>query len=280
MTQESMTMTDDEIQNMPMARTLPTQEEFAAWIASRKEAGAKIDVNTAELKGWWGSEGDPYEACRWAPEHAHQSGHEVRPHFFVRNPQSRGWVWQGDLPDDKRAAMQARIDKHNRKVEEFKERCRATGHLIDVNTCEQHWHWADELDPYCIELAPYESINRVYFVRNKDSDDWICVYDLPEEKRQALDERNEREHMAREHVVDDIFDTLHRGGIGVAEAERAIEQAEKTYGNQIVKDALSEYAYPWGAIGGLLIERGYLTMEHVAELLHSEPKGPPDIFGS
>jgi hypothetical protein len=276
----TLDMTADEIQNMPMTSAPLTQEEFAAWIASRKEAGAKIDVTTAELKGWWTSEGDPYGLYRWAPECTHESGDEQRPHYFVRNPQSRGWVWQGDLPDDKRAAMQARIDDHNRKVKEFTERCRAAGRLIDVNTCEQHWEWGDELDPYYMELAPYESINRICFVRNKDSDDWICIYDLPEEKVQALNERNERERLARKHAVEDIFNTLRRGGIGVAEAQRAIAQAETTYGDQIVKDALSEYEYPWGAIGGLLIQRGYLTMEHVAELLHGKPKGPPDIFRS
>jgi hypothetical protein len=29
-----------------------------------------------------------------------------------------------------------------------------------------------------------------------------------------------------------------------------------------------------------MIERGYLTMAHVTELLRGDPKGPPDIFGS
>jgi hypothetical protein len=36
------------------------------------------------------------------------------PYFFVRDPESRGWIWQGDLPDDKRAIMQARMDEHER----------------------------------------------------------------------------------------------------------------------------------------------------------------------
>jgi hypothetical protein len=28
-----------------------------------------------------------------------------------------------------------------------------------------------------------------------------------------------------------------------------------------------------------MIQRGYLTMEHIAELLRGDPKGPPSIFG-
>ncbi len=196
-------MTEDEIQNMPMVRSLPTQEEFAAWIASRKEAGAKIDVNTAELKGWWTPEGAPYEVCRWAPEGAHQNGHkpEVRPHFFVRDPQSRGWIWQGDLPDDKRSKMQVRIDEHNRKIKEFYANIEEAGRQIDLETCEGCWETIDESDPYGVELAPYGVINCVLFVRNKGcQDDWIWVSDLPEEKIQALRERGEREKLDEQVV--------------------------------------------------------------------------------
>jgi hypothetical protein len=94
-----------------------------------------------------------------------------------------------------------------------------------------------------------------------------------------LDERCKREHSAREHVIDDLFDLLRRGGAGEAETLSAIAKAKETYGQQIVKDALND-SYPWGAIGGLLIERGYLTLEHVTELLRGTPKGPPEIFGS
>jgi hypothetical protein len=44
--------------------------------------------------------------------------------------------------------------------------------------------------------------------------------------------------------------------------------AEKVYGERIVKDALRNFNDPnMGAIGGLMIQRGYLTMDHVAELL-------------
>jgi hypothetical protein len=274
-------MGDDEIKNMPTNSRLLTQQEIKAWIASRKEAGAKIDIGSAELNGWRPPVDDPYDVGRrkpWDAQRHYNESIEEMPHFFVRGPQSRGWVWQGDLSDDKRAIMQARIDERNRKVKEFYAKRRAAGALINIETCECLWLWADELDPYGIELAPYGCVNRVSFVRNKDGDDWIDVVDLTAEKRQALKERGERESSARKHVVDDLFEALRHGGVGLAKALKVIAEAEKTYGERIVKDALSDYQYPWGPIGGLLIERGYLTMEHVTELLRGGPKGPPDIF--
>jgi hypothetical protein len=274
-------MTDDEVRDMPETSALLTEEEFAAWIVSREEAGAKIDIGTAELKGWLTRKGDPYE--RWAPKGACRSSNdspELCVHFFVRCPESRGWVWQGDLPEDKGSAMQARIDEHNRKVKDIYANRRAAGRLIDVETCEGVHGTIDESDPYGIELAPYGLINYVLFVRNKDSDDWIWIDDLPAEKIRALRERSERERLAREHVVDNLFDALRQGGVGLAAAVSAIAKAEKTYGERIVEDALGDYSYPYGAIGGLMIERGYLTMAHVSELLRGDPKGPPDIFGA
>jgi hypothetical protein len=282
MTEERTTMTNDKIQNMPKTSSLMLRAEFVAWIASRKEAGATIDVETAELKGWWAPKGDPYALSWWRPKGAdrnYNDAPEETPHFFVRYPHSRGWVWQGDLPHGKRAAMQARIDEHNRKVEEFYANRQAAGRLIDIETCECFCNIMDETDPYGRELAPYGVINYVLFVCNKDSDDWIWVYHLPAEKREALYERRgRRESLDREQVISDLFDALRQGGRQIFVAvESVIAEAEERYGEKIVKDALSEYQYLCGVIGGLMIERGYLTMEHVTELLRSAPKGPPEI---
>jgi hypothetical protein len=90
--------------------------------------------------------------------------------------------------------------------------------------------------------------------------------DLAQEKCQELDERAKRERLARKHINDGLFDALRQGG-GLAAAVGAIT------------DALQAYGYPCGAIGGHMIERGYLTMVHVSELLRGDPKWPPDIFG-
>jgi hypothetical protein len=184
-----------------------TQEEFAAWVASRKDAGAAIDIETAELNGLWVPQSDPY--AEWAPARECQDNEDIKPHYFVRGPDSGGWVWQGDLPDDKRAAMQARIDEHERKVREYYAHRKAAGRLIDIETCETTWRFADDLDPYGIELARYGQVGRNYFVSNKDSNDWVHVSDLPEDKRQALDERGERERLGRGRTIDkNIFMAL------------------------------------------------------------------------
>jgi hypothetical protein len=150
--------------------------------------------------------------------------------------------------------------------------------LIDTETCEGLCIYADDLDPYGVDLAYYGQVSRNYFVRNKGGEDWVHLGDLPPDKRQALDERADRERLARNEVIDGLFNALRREP-WLAAAWAVVEKAEETYGRQIVEDALKDYNYPCGAIGGLLIERGYLTMEHIGELLRGDPKGPPDIFG-
>jgi hypothetical protein len=129
-----------------------------------------------------------------------------------------------------------------------------------------------------IHLAQYGQVGRNYFVRNESEEDWVLVSDLPKDMRQALEERGERERLARKDIIDSLFDAL-RQEPWVAAAVMAIAKAKETNGKRIVDDALQDYQYPCGAIGGHMIERGYLTMEHVAELLRGEPKGRPDIFG-
>jgi hypothetical protein len=275
MTEEKMTMADDDFRNMPETSRLMTPEEFAGWISTRKEAGAAIEIEIAELKGWWSPDGDPYglslRAHREAP--SYENLPELSPHYFVRDQGSRGWVWQGDLPDDKRAATQARIDEHDRKVKEFYADRRAAGCLIDIDTCERFSRTTDGIDPYGIELAPYGCTGKTQFVYSKDSGGPICVEDLPAEKWQALNERAERERLAHEKIVDDLFEELRRGcdELGV---RIVISEAEKAYGEKTVEVALWDYNYPYDVIGGSLIKRGYLTMEDVTELLRGKPRRP------
>jgi hypothetical protein len=192
------------------------------------------------------------------------------PHFFVRGPESRGWVCQGDLTEEKSASMQARIDEHNRKVKEFRLNRQAAGRLIDIETCELFRMSACDDDPYDIKLAPYPQWGTNRFVRSQDSDGWIHEGDLPVEKGRAMYARIERECVAREKIIDDLFEVLRQGG-GLMATRTAMNAAEKVYGVRIVKDALRDFNDPnMGAIGGLMIQRGYLTMEHVTELLRSD----------
>ena len=69
------------------------------------------------------------------------------------------------------------------------------GRMIDVETCEIEWCFAQTLDPYGIEPDLPDDlwqVGRSYFVRSAESDGWVCAYDLPEDKRRALYARIKR----------------------------------------------------------------------------------------
>jgi hypothetical protein len=115
-----------------------------------------------------------------------------------RRGRLQGWVWQGDLTEEKSASMRARIDEHNRKVEEFHANRQAAGRLIDIETCELFRMPACDDDPYGIKLVPYPQWGTNRFVGSEDSDGWIHEADLPVEKARAMYDRIWRERVARE----------------------------------------------------------------------------------
>lgn len=250
-----------------------TQNEFAAWVANRKSAGATINIETAVLTAEWVPDADPYAV--WAPMRWRQDDKDMKLHYFARGPDSQGWVWQGDLPDDKRAAMQARIDDFDREESEYYADRSAAARVIDTDTCECLCIHGELLEHF-VELAPYAGFWE-YFVRNKGSENWVHMCYLPEDKRQALDERGKRERLDRRQIIDTIFDAFRQGGL--AAAFSAVTRAQQAYGPRLVKEALREPNDLFGAIGGHLIERGYLTIEQVTEMLRGEPKEPTNILG-
>ncbi len=97
-------ITEEEIRAMPWTRDLMTAEQLQEWVASREEAGRAIDIATCELGRWAAYDCDPY-GVRDLPEQMQQIG----TNRFVRSPESRGWVHEGDLPTDKGNAMYDRI---------------------------------------------------------------------------------------------------------------------------------------------------------------------------
>jgi hypothetical protein len=97
----------DKIHAMPWTRHLMTKEELAEWVASRTVAGRAIDIETCELGRWGAYDLDPYGVDPDLPEELRQIG----TNRFVRSPESRGWVWEGDLPAAKGHAMYARIER-------------------------------------------------------------------------------------------------------------------------------------------------------------------------
>lgn len=73
-----------------------TEDQFAVeqWLQRRKDAGTRIDPETAEV--WWtyALTMDPYGVYPDLPEEYKQIGREE----FARAPGSDIWVWFGDLP--------------------------------------------------------------------------------------------------------------------------------------------------------------------------------------
>jgi hypothetical protein len=81
-----------------------TPDYLREWLASRKEAGRKIDIETCEV-GWWYACGhDPYGL---EPDEVDGLGR----HRYVRSPKSRGWISENDLPPAKARAMYDRIER-------------------------------------------------------------------------------------------------------------------------------------------------------------------------
>ena len=78
-----------------------TDDERNAWLAGRKEAGLKIDPETAEVEMRYAQTLDPYGVYPELPEQYRQVGRE----YFVRSPGSDVWVWFEDLPDAIRIAL-------------------------------------------------------------------------------------------------------------------------------------------------------------------------------
>jgi hypothetical protein len=79
------------------------------WLAVRKEAGLKIDPESAEVDWNYALTLDPYGILPDLPESLQQVGRE----YFARAPGSAVWVALGDLPETTREAL---WKKHSRKL--------------------------------------------------------------------------------------------------------------------------------------------------------------------
>jgi hypothetical protein len=102
-------MTDEEMGRMPWTSDLMTSEEFRQWIASRKAAGREVDIETCELGRWYAYDADPY--CCDDNTTLNEEMRQVGTNRFVRTPESRGWVHEGDLPLASVEAMYQRITR-------------------------------------------------------------------------------------------------------------------------------------------------------------------------
>src|SRR5262249_37085842 len=86
-----------------------TDDERKVWLASRKEAGLKIDPETAEVDWTYAQTLDPYGVYPELPEECQQIGRE----YFARAPGSEVWGGFGARPDAIRSAL---WEKHKSKL--------------------------------------------------------------------------------------------------------------------------------------------------------------------
>jgi hypothetical protein len=103
-------ITDDPMQRLPWTRDRLTLEEFEQWVASRKEAGRAIDIEICELARWPALDADPYGIVTVKGELPEEMC-QIGTNRWVRSPESRGWIWEGDLPTEKGKAMYDRIHR-------------------------------------------------------------------------------------------------------------------------------------------------------------------------
>ena len=74
------------------------------WLAIRKEAGLKIDPETAEVDQDWGNELDPY-GVYGPPDDPEEQWESCGRLYWARSPGSDIWVEFGDLPEATRTAI-------------------------------------------------------------------------------------------------------------------------------------------------------------------------------
>jgi len=93
-------------------KTASEKAEDQKWLAIRKEAGLKIDPETAEVDWGYGLDLDPCGVCdEWElPEEYHQVGRQR----WARSPGSDIWVHFDDLPDAVRNKIWA---KHHSRID-------------------------------------------------------------------------------------------------------------------------------------------------------------------
>jgi hypothetical protein len=94
------------MQQMPWTQNLFTPEQTRQWVASRKEAGAAIDIETCELDRWHADDDDRYGVN---PDCEMLSMGRT---YFVRSPTSNGWINEGHLPVEKIRAMYDRVERN------------------------------------------------------------------------------------------------------------------------------------------------------------------------
>ena len=89
----------------PWTAALMTTDELFEWLANRREAARAIDIESAELGQWKSCFADPYGVL--GVESA-----DLGAKWFVRSPESHGWISASDLPENKQQAVMDRAAQY------------------------------------------------------------------------------------------------------------------------------------------------------------------------
>src|SRR5260221_10315165 len=106
-----MSHTEEKTMEMSDTNTYTTRDQLTIeqWLQIRKEAGLKIDPETAEVMWVYAQTLDPYGVDPDLPEEYRQVGRE----YFARSPGSDIWVCFFDLSDATREQL---CEKHKSKL--------------------------------------------------------------------------------------------------------------------------------------------------------------------
>jgi hypothetical protein len=96
---------------MPWTADRMTDEELRQWLASRKDAGRVIDIETCEIGHWYHNMNDEYGIRDLLDELPEGMRGYTDKTIFVRSSDSNGWVSECDLPEEKWPALKDRIKR-------------------------------------------------------------------------------------------------------------------------------------------------------------------------
>jgi hypothetical protein len=111
-----MTPKENNVETAPatpeVVNSAESADQIKQWLAIRKEAGHKIDPETAEVMWTYADGFDPYGVDPTLPGEEYNIGRA----YFARSPGSDIWVWFHDLPE---ATSDRLWEKHKRELAAF-----------------------------------------------------------------------------------------------------------------------------------------------------------------
>jgi len=175
--EQTMPVTDDELRAMLWTSDLMTREEPETWVATRKAAGRAIDIETCELGYRYAYDPDPYGVPELLGE-LHPEERSIGKSWFVRSPESRGWVYEGDLPVHIAEAMYHRIDRER---------------AARMAAAKRHpdWHLADGGWPVRIDDNATDDLELIEWFRTNFPGETRAIEARVEEDRL---QRHQRQH--------------------------------------------------------------------------------------